>query len=82
MAKKKILVKDVLGLIEPNTKVCACFNAYGVNTGANSANEGMKTAADCLAQLNYDCLNALVFRIDIQEKCVPNQINIFAELVH
>jgi len=80
MAKKKITVKDVLELLNKDTKVCVMLTAYGVAYG-NTYKDGMRTAADCLDKMNYNCINARVFEISDRNIGVDNSIVIDAEIV-
>ena len=58
MAKKKITVKDLLGLTNNEQRVVITFYAYGSIYG-NSLDSG-KTAEELLENMRYDCLNATV----------------------
>ena len=58
MAKKKIAVKDLLGLTNNEQRVVITFYAYGSIYG-NSLDSG-KTAEELLENMRYDCMNATV----------------------
>lgn len=62
----KLKVKDILSVMQGEQKVNCHFTAYGI-TYADSWNDGMRTVAECLDQLNYDCSNALVTGITLGE---------------
>jgi len=77
MAKKKILVKDILDLMEGTEEIMIQFSAYGVGY-ANSTRDGMETVADCKALLRYDCLNAKVLSV----RSFNGVLVVSAEIVH
>lgn len=79
MTKKKILVKDVLNLMEDNNKVTCIMYAYGVYYG-DTQRDGMITVKDCKEQMNRACINALVTRIRTDEN--REDVIIQAEIVH
>lgn len=76
---KKLLVKDVLNIIDDKQVVNCVFYAYGVYY-ASSFDDGMKTTADCKEGLRYDCLNAKVLKINPSEDGSRQVIH--AEIVH
>lgn len=76
---KKLVVKDILNLIEDEEKVACNFYAYGVFY-ASSMDDGMQTVADCKDNLNYDCINARVTSLSVAG-AEPRTV-IYAELVH
>lgn len=78
MKKKKLLVKDALNLMEDSDNVCVMLYAYGVYYG-DTIRDNMHTVADCKKEMNFDCINALVTRIRVNEK---GFITIQAEIVH
>lgn len=73
---KKLLVKDVLNIMDDSDPVNCIFYAYGVYY-AQSLDDHLKTVADCKDGLRYDCANALVHRIRAGKWVV-----IDAEIVH
>lgn len=77
MAKKKILVKDILATMEDDEKVVITFFAYGI-WYANSWNDNMRTVRDCKENLRYDCIVAQVGRITVKDGI----LNMGAEIVH
>ena len=86
MAKKKLVVSDILNAMEDNQKVICSFTAYGVGY-ANSWRDGMRTVSDCKDRLRYDCTNAVVTGVGyavISDPDVPSRIvtEIYAEIVH
>ena len=56
---KKLIVSDILNIMEDEEEVNCNFTAYGVHY-ASSWNDGMRTVADCKDRMNYNCIHALV----------------------
>lgn len=75
--QKKILVQDILNMMDDSDKVCVILYAYGIYYG-DTERDGMNTVTDCKSQMNYDCIHALVTRI----KTGNDQVVIQAEIVH
>lgn len=81
MAKKKqILVSDILNLMNDADKVCVILYAYGIYYGDTHRDE-MFTVEQCKAEMNHNCINALVTRIRTDEQLLNCTI-IQAEIVH
>jgi len=76
---KKLLVKDILDIMDSDQVVNCVFYAYGVYY-ASSLDDGMQTPADCKKGLRYDCLNALVKKINPSQDGSRQVIH--AEIVH
>lgn len=76
MAKKKMLVKDLLEVIPADKEVTIQFFAYGIHWGW-SIDSG-KTCEDLKNNMIYDCLNAQVGIVTVKDDCLL----ISAELVH
>lgn len=76
---KKLLVKDILDIIDDSQVVNCVFYAYGVYY-ASSYDDGMKTPAECKSGLRRDCLNALVQKINPSQDGTRQVIH--AEIVH
>lgn len=74
MKKKKILVSDILNIMDDTDKVCVMLYAYGVYYG-DTQRDGMDTVKDCKDQMNHHCINALVTRI----RCERTGTDVFAE---
>lgn len=86
MAKKKILVSDILDLLDDGTKINCSFTAYGVSY-ADSWNDGMRTVADCKDRLRHECLNAHLTGVGYSVTSDPSVSTgiitcIYGELVH
>lgn len=75
--QKKILVQDILNIMDDSDKVCVILYAYGIYYG-DTERDGMNTVAECKDQMNYDCIRALVTRIKTEQDHVVIQ----AEIVH
>ena len=86
MAKKakKIMVEDILNLMQDDEKVVVHIFAYGIHA-ADTYRDGMRTAKDCRENMNYDCLRAQVGRIS-RDSIIDDPSNQFvsiaAEVVH
>jgi len=78
MARKKILVKDILNLIDGNEEVNVQLFAYGIISSQSSTN-GMKTVNDIREKMMYGGLNARVDIIRVNEK---GNLSIGAEMLH
>lgn len=81
MAKKKILVKDILNLLNDEQEACVVLYAYGMHYGSTHR-DGMKTVAEIKEKLMYDGMNALVCRIDDDFNDKTKMLMIRAEIVH
>lgn len=77
MKKKKILVSDILNIMDDTDKVCVILYAYGVYYG-DTQRDGMITVKDCKDEMNYDCIHALVTRIRNEN----DHVVIHGEIVH
>ena len=77
--KKKIVVSDILDVMNDSDKVAVVFWSYGMYY-SDTERDGMETVGDCKEEMNFDCLNAIVRRIgnDERSSCVVIQ----AEIVH
>lgn len=78
--KKKLLVSDILNIMDDADKVCVILYAYGVYYG-DTERDDMHTVAECKDQMNYDCKNALVTRIRTDQH-LNDHVVIQAEIVH
>lgn len=78
MKGKKILVKDILNLMEGTDEVNVQLYAYGVFYGQSSA-DGLNTVEQVKEKMIYDGLNARVGRIRVDEH---GHLSIGAEMVH
>ena len=86
MAKRvrKILVEDILNLMQDDEKVVVHIFAYGIHA-TDTYSDGMRTAKDCRERMNRQCLRALVGRVFMDENIQdPNDkfIGISAEMVY
>jgi hypothetical protein len=80
--QKKILVQDILNIMDDTDKVCVILYAYGCYY-ADTQRDGMFTVKECKDQMNYDCINALVTRIRTNHEYDEDaHVVIQAEVVH
>lgn len=75
--KKKLLVEDLLNIIDKDTPTGVSLFAYGIKV-ADTPNDGMETAADHLEELCFDCRRAQVGRITVMD----GRLWLGAEIIH
>lgn len=76
MAKRRVIVKDILNLIPDDKEVLIQFFAYGIHY-AFSEDSG-KTCRQLKENMNFDCLHAVVTVITSKNDAVL----LSAELIH
>ena len=75
MKAKRITVKNLLNIMEDETKVVIDLFAYGIYY-ARTENDGMVTVADCKSKLRIEGMNAAVTNI----KANNGRVSIWAEM--
>ena len=75
MKVKKITVKNLLNIMEDETKVTIALFAYGIPY-ARTDNDGMVTVGDCKSRLRIEGMNAVVTNI----KASNSRVSIWAEM--
>lgn len=64
MAKKNILVKDILGLFKDSDEINIIFYSYGIWWGS-TANDNLDTVGDMKNRLINECLRAKIFEMEV-----------------